>query len=545
MLQSNDSGSSEQSGVPREAVHSLGLGDSSQSGSEGNGQAHIGCAEGIGDKCGSGDGGSTSSDDDSSTADSQSISVDEQIALLRDPVNFISTLCLPNLDKWQVDYIRASTKPGRSAIVAANGVGKTLLNAALVFYFLSCVKSCRVVAISAVYRQLEMMAAHMGVLKRKFQAWELVDGHLRAPNGNEALWFATKQPGDVESQHDVVNPEGERHERGALVLFRDEAKTIKRSVMDASERFQPDWVFDTSSAGPAVGWFYEIFTKDRKLYEGRLFKVDARMSSFSKPSWIDFMEKKYGRDHYMYKESVEAEFTEAMEDSLIQLSWINRILNSPPRQQRGHKMSGVDLSCSKDGDESVIINVDGNVVMPPIAWRDDEPSRIAMKCIDEIVRFGTPKTNVNADAGGVGAGIISHMKVAGWPVNNVQFGGSPLSSDIRFSNRMTEIWVNMAEAIEMQRICLPRDDELIQQLVNRKVKRLPSGKWQLESKKEMKIRELPSPDRADALALALQHVSSSKMSHTTQTHDFHNTMGHGDSDEQAVGGNDFTLGNGM
>src|SRR5690606_27520331 len=51
-------------------------------------------------------------------------------------------------------------------------------------------------------------------------------------------------------------------------------------------------------------------------------------------------------------------------------------------------------------------------------------------------------------------------------------------------------------------IKIPNDDELIGQLIARRYKVDKRGRIVLESKEEMKARNLPSPDRADSLALA-------------------------------------------
>jgi hypothetical protein len=186
------------------------------------------------------------------------------------------------------------------------------------------------------------------------------------------------------------------------------------------------------------------------------------------------MKSKYGEQHYMYREAVLAEFTENMEGALIQLSWINRILQNPPRRFNGVKMAGVDLSFSQDGDESVIVIRYGNYIEHIEAWRDNDSSRIMTHCLNTFEKYGIPKENIYSDAADP-SGAIALLRSAGWPINTVMFGSSPISSDERYPNRMTELWFNMANEIQHQKIILPNDDELITQLINRKYDRASNG----------------------------------------------------------------------
>lgn len=364
-------------------------------------------------------------------------------------------------------------------------------------------------AISAVYRQLEMMQSHAQAMKRAFPGWELVDGRLRCPNGNEAIWFATKQPGDVESQHAISL---DADNRGALVLIRDECKSIDRDVMEASERFQPTWTINTSSAGGAMGWFYEQHTVYRHLI--KCFRATAYQSSFVDKSWIEEMKAKYGESSPLFRSAVLAEFSQSDEGAFISLEAVQRCIRQPPGPAGREIVAGVDLSASDGGDESVIVVRRGNTVASIVAFRDSDAMRVAGRCIMALTDQRIPRGCVFADAGGLGVGIVDRMRELGWPVNGVHFGGSPLSADPRFGNRMTELWCRMKEEIEACRIALPNDDALIAQLTGRRAIVQSSGKIKLESKAEMKRRGLPSPDRADALALALLSPSSGRIRRT-------------------------------
>jgi hypothetical protein len=227
---------------------------------------------------------------------------------------------------------------------------------------------------------------------------------------------------------------------------------------------------------------------------------------------------------------LDAEFTSNDPNALIQLEWVNRCINNPTRWIKGQLYAGIDLSASLEGDESVIVIRDGNKIVQIIAWRDSDPMRVAGRCILELNKYKVPKTNVFADAGGLGAGIVSRMQELNWPVNAIQFGGAPKAKTQRIKNRMTELWDNMAEQLANQQLILMDDPILIGQLTSRKVIPTSTGQLKLETKAEMKKRGLASPDRADAFALALIETGMQAVSYTQQAHTDHETYEGGNDD---------------
>ena len=65
------------------------------------------------------------------------------------------------------------------------------------------------------------------------------------------------------------------------------------------------------------------------------------------------------------------------------------------------------------------------------------------------------------------------------------------------------MWGKIRKYLKDGRLQLPDDDPLFSQLSNRRYSVNKDGKIELERKEAMKKRGLPSPDIADALALAL------------------------------------------
>jgi hypothetical protein len=74
---------------------------------------------------------------------------------------------------------------------------------------------------------------------------------------------------------------------------------------------------------------------------------------------------------------------------------------------------------------------------------------------------------------------------------------------VEYANAAGLMWGAVREALRENRLTIPRDDRLIAQLTNRCYAIGSHGKIELERKAAMKRRGLPSPDIADALALAM------------------------------------------
>lgn len=359
----------------------------------------------------------------------------------------------------------------------------------------------RVVATAGVYRQLDVLHDELARVMHRLDGWKLTEHELEHPSGCKFLWYSADHPGLFEGQH-------AKH----MALLIDEAKSVPRDIAAASERLQATRTLVMSSAGGAVGWFYDCFTSKRAHWN--VAQVAANQCARISRDWVEEMRSMHGESSPLFRSAVLAEFSQSDEGAFISLEAVQRCIRQPPGPAGREIVAGVDLSASDSGDESVIVVRRGNAVASIVAFRDSDAMRVAGRCIMALTDQRIPRGCVFADAGGLGVGIVDRMRELGWPVNGVHFGGSPMSADPRFGNRMTELWCRMKEEIEACRIALPNDDALIAQLTGRRAVVQSSGKIKLESKAEMKRRGLPSPDRADALALALLSPSAGRIRRT-------------------------------
>lgn len=115
-------------------------------------------------------------------------------------------------------------------------------------------------------------------------------------------------------------------------------------------------------------------------------------------------------------------------------------------------------------------------------------------------------TAIFVDAGNIGAAVIDRLRQLGVQnVHEVWFGGKGRDAElepgirVRTANKRAEMWTRMRAWLRSGAI--PDCDELEADLVAPEYSYASDQtSIQLESKKEMKARGMPSPDDADALA---------------------------------------------
>ena len=127
--------------------------------------------------------------------------------------------------------------------------------------------------------------------------------------------------------------------------------------------------------------------------------------------------------------------------------------------------------------------------------------------VREFANIGIKVGAIFVDGGGVGGGVVDQLRHLGYPVVEVQFGGSP-TDHLTYRYKGDEMWGDMRDSIR-RRLCLPANNEangtdLRRDLTQREFGYTNNGdKISLETKKLMKERlgADSSPDIGDALAL--------------------------------------------
>lgn len=202
----------------------------------------------------------------------------------------------------------------------------------------------------------------------------------------------------------------------------------------------------------------------------------------------------------MWQSKVLGRFPSLPEDvTLVPMMWIKRA------QQRELPVDGIPNELGQDvgagGDASVIAQSRGGRVRVLRSDRNPDTMQTCGHLVAAIRSTGATKAKV--DLIGVGHGVVDRARELGQPVEGVNVGEKADDSE-RFANRRTELWWYVREQFEADGVDLdPLDDDTAAELGSIRFKRLSNGQIQIESKDEAKRRGVPSPNRADAVMLAL------------------------------------------
>ena len=125
--------------------------------------------------------------------------------------------------------------------------------------------------------------------------------------------------------------------------------------------------------------------------------------------------------------------------------------------------------------------------------------RLASRVADAI-RDHQP-AYVLIDEVGIGAGVVDRLRQLGHPVHGVNVARKA-HNDKKFLNLRAEGYFRLRDRFVSGRIYIPDDLRLIAELSSLRYSYDSYDRLKIESKDEIRKRNLPSPDRADALMLA-------------------------------------------
>jgi len=177
----------------------------------------------------------------------------------------------------------------------------------------------------------------------------------------------------------------------------------------------------------------------------------------------------------------------------VDAAWDRQL--KPGQYQFAPVVLGVDPAWT-GADEFVIWKRQGLASQRLGVWEKND-NDIAMAGIIARLQDEHGAILVNVDAGH-GTGIVSAGRTMGRTWSLIWFSGKP--GDDGYRNKRAEMWGLMRDWLK-DGGAIPTDDVLRADLVGPELVATLDGKIQLESKDDMKKRGLPSPNRADALAL--------------------------------------------
>lgn len=199
-----------------------------------------------------------------------------------------------------------------------------------------------------------------------------------------------------------------------------------------------------------------------------------------------------------WAQEMECDFAASVDDVLIRLE---DVLAAQRRdiQEREYKtyakVIGVDVA-RYGSDRTCIVKRQGPLCRKPRFIKDADGPTVAGQVAMEIDEFQPDAVFV--DVGGVGASVFDQLKLLRYSVVPVDFGHKAI--DPRFENRRAEMWWNMGKWVQAGAVLPSHPDVALDLTAPRYTYKNHRGRFQLESKDDMRERGLRSPDFGDALA---------------------------------------------
>jgi len=157
---------------------------------------------------------------------------------------------------------------------------------------------------------------------------------------------------------------------------------------------------------------------------------------------------------------------------------------------------GVDVGGG--GDTTEICTRQGGLV-GPFKTKDEEDTMKTAAWIEADIIEDEPD-EVCLDNVGLGRGVYDRLRDFGRKIRGINVRNTAFDSRKFFQMRDELCWRLRAE-FEQGSIAIPNDDELMEQLSQPGFELNSSGQIVVESKKKMKAKGMPSPNKFDALML--------------------------------------------
>lgn len=208
------------------------------------------------------------------------------------------------------------------------------------------------------------------------------------------------------------------------------------------------------------------------------------------------------------------DFMPLVQDAVINGKALDELLANPPKANpAGETRVACDFAWSGAGAENVVALRRGNVVSIEAEFHCDhlvssskkpEPG-VVDRFIQEFLRLGIhpheASTHICGDESGGGRLVMDELDARGWYLERLNTA-LPGSDFEHYASIAAEMWFALGKHITLKTYVLPpKNQKLRGQLLSRKTARSPRGKLAIETKEEMRKRNVASPDVADAVCM--------------------------------------------
>lgn len=430
--------------------------------------------------------------------------------LQKKPINFFQA-AWPEIYLWdRLEEILQSVVINRRVVVpSGHGIGKTWLLARIALWFLYCFYPSKVITSAPTWSQVELLL--WSEIKHAYSTCQfplggrILDTQLKIENDWFAIGLSTRGKA---KEREFGTPKFQGFHSENLLVLLDEGPGIEPEIWTSVETLitgSNNKIVAIGNPTSPSGKFYDACKSPlwKKIEISSFDHPNIKTSKIIIPGavtneWIEERRKEWGEDSPLWQAKVLGQFPDEGDDTLIPLSWAEACVGLDLGTE-GEKRLGVDVA-RYGSDMTVFCTVLGKTVLPleAVNKKDTNFTIGRVRVLNNQHDFN----HIGIDDTGVGGGVTDGLKEGQRNVVGINFGESAIENE-RFENRKAELFWVLREIIRDKQISLPDDKELINQLCGIKYSYSRHGKIKIESKDELKKRGLKSPDKADALAIAL------------------------------------------
>jgi phage terminase large subunit len=425
-----------------------------------------------------------------------------------DPVGFVRNVLGVEPDVWQVTVLEAVARGERRiSIRSGHGVGKTSLESWICCWSLTCLPLVKIIITApsgpqlwdALFAEIKLW---MGQLPEGLQELFVIGADRIEAKAAPERVFLSARTSRAETPEAM---QGVHAEGGRVILIADEASGIPEQVYEAGAGSMSGEGCTTILAGNptrAKGFFFDTHHKLRHMWLAiQVSCLDCKRVS---ADFVTDMAARYGELSNAYRVRVLGEFPLSDDDTYIPLELVEA---AQVREIALDPGAGVvwGLDVARFGkDSSSLVKRRGNVVTErPRKWRGLDTMQLvgALKNEFDTCPPEDRPGEILVDVIGIGAGVVDRAREVKLPVRGINVAESPaFDPDGTYSRLRDELWGKGKAWLEKRSGRLPQSDDWLE-LCAPRFSFLSNGKLKVESKDEMRRRNLASPDSADAFLL--------------------------------------------
>lgn len=426
----------------------------------------------------------------------------------QDPLRFVRAVIGADPTEQQIEGLRAIRDPGSHvSIRSGHGTGKSSELSWIALWFLCCFPDCKIPCTAPSAHQLQ------DILWSELSYWHnlMIEPYKSMIEITyDKAWVTSLKETNfmVPRTARADKPEALQGFHGHNLLFEiDEASGVPDKVFEVAEgSLSTPGAREILAGNPTrtAGYFYDTHHSQRAHYTCLHWSsIDSPLVA---PVYIEKMASKYGVESDIYRVRVMGDFPRSEPDQFIPLDLLEEAVVREV-EGFGPHVWGLDPAWL-GGDETALAKRQGYVIHEIKGVYGFEPMQVVGWLENEYratKRDERPEL-INIDSIGMGAGIYSRAKEIGLPVRAVNVAEAT-SAKKKYHRLRDELWGNYKDWL-LERCCkIPNDDDLIGQSSTIKYNPFHSGGvTKIESKKELRDRGKPSPDRADAVCLTFYHA---------------------------------------